>query len=568
LQYFIVGALQGVALWLLYEGVRRGDALPVSPRMLAALFYACIAGPLAWYLTLGAFTAERTRLMFVLLVAVLFAGLGAHAASVSGAAAPWLWPEGLAIPTAVLGFLVVSLACGWDVARRRFDYPRLFELAWRNAVLTMIAAALTGAFWIVLVAGAWLTESIGLHGLRKLYGEAAFAIPVTGAVLGVSFGLALARAHIVVGVRHLVLSLAIWFLPITLLFAVAWVIALPFAGVQPLFSTGNAAFYVLWFATLAIVFVNTAFQDGSQAPAYPRWLGRALAWAWLAMPLLALLAGWALWQRIAQHGWTPDRIWAAVVWLLITIYAIGYAASVFRRGAWMHTVAATNIVAALLQVVLILALISPLADVRWLTAASQTARLRSGAVPPSRFDWNLLLQDTGRYGREALQALAGSAGPDEHSKAIATQAADILRTGRAPSQLQDRDAALQALRERVAVRPRAAVPDPTLLEWLARPNAEWHERNCIARPDACALWITDLDGDKNDEAILLWDQRGGIQGTLYSRASGAWRKEGSFRDSSRSLAAWLAEIEAGRVSTAAPKWLDLMLGGDRIRIMP
>jgi len=568
--HLLLGALQGIALWLLYEAAERWGWLTAFPRALAALVCFSVVAPLAWYLTHGVFASERSRVAFAVLLGLLLAALGAHAAAVAGAERPLVDSVvfSFVIPAAVLAFLVMSLAGAWESSRRRFGYARLFELAWRNAVLAAVAAALTGGFWIVLAAGAWLMESIGLHGLRKLYAEPVFAIPVTAAALGLSFGLALARANILAGSRHVALSLAMWLLPVALGFAIAWVAALPFTGVQPLFSTGNAAFYLLWFGTLAIVFLNAAFQEGRDAPAYPRWLARLSTWAWLAMPVLAVLAGWALWERVAQHGWTPERIWAAVVWVVVTLCALGYAISAFRTGPWMHSVGATNIIAALLLVTVILALTSPAADVRRLAVSNQVARLRAGAVPLAQFDWDLLLKQTGRYGHDALQALARPGGADDATKAIATQAADVLRAGRSPSRMQDRAAALRTLRERVAVRPRGALPDAALLEWLARPNAEWHERNCISRPGACALWIVDLDNDRNDDALLLWDQRGSVQGALYSRASGNWRKEGTLRDSARPLSAWFDEIDAGRVSTDAPKWPDVILGGQRIRIGP
>ncbi|WP_169788086.1 DUF4153 domain-containing protein [Caldimonas brevitalea] len=121
-----------------------------------------------------------------------------------------------------------------------------------------------------------------------------------------------------------------------LLWAAAWLVALAFTGVEPLFATRHAAFYLFWFAALTITFVNAAFRDGRETRSFPDWMAQSLSLAWLAMPALALLGDWGLGQRVPQHGWTEDRLWGAVVGLLVTLYAFGYAASVLmRRRGWM-----------------------------------------------------------------------------------------------------------------------------------------------------------------------------------------------------------------------------------------
>jgi hypothetical protein len=369
-------------------------------------------------------------------------------------------------------------------------------------------------------------------------------------------------------VRQLGLSLAIWFLPLALLFALAWIAALPFTGVQPLFDTRNAAFYLLWFATLAIVFLNAAFQGGQRAPAYPGWLATSMQWAWLTMPVLAVLAGWALLQRIVQHGWTEDRIWAALVWLLVAVVVAGYAASVFRRRRWMSTLPTTNIAAALVLVAAVVALVSPIGDVQRLTVASQLARLRGGAVEPGAFDWNLLARGTGSYGLRALEKIAASAGEDERSKLLAKSASDALRVATVPGAqpLQDPGRALKALHENIAVRPREASVDERLLQWLARADADMEERNCIATPGSCALWLFDMNEDGEPEALLLWERRGSVQALLYAAGPQGWRREGSLYGPPRPLSAWLAEIDAGRAAPTARKWPDLTVHGERFTL--
>lgn len=563
-----MGALQGFALWMLYEAVQRSTWPATSPTVFGAGAYAAVVVPLAWYFSHDAFASERARVFFVAIVGLGFGALGAHAGASLRSGALSSWPPSYVVAASVLGFVVVSLAGAWDFRWRRFDYPRLFELTSRNAVLAAVAVALTGALWVVLFAGAWLMSSIGIKGVLELYREPEFSIPITAAALGLSFGLALARTQMLGVTRHLGLSLAIWFLPLALLFALAWIAALPFTGVQPLFDTRNAAFYLLWFATLAVVFLNAAFQGGQAAPAYPVWLATTLQWVWLTMPVLALLAGWALWQRIVQHGWSEDRIWAALVWLLVAVVVTGYAISVFRRRRWMSTLPTTNIAAALVLVAAVVALISPIADVQRLTVSSQLARLRGGAVEPGAFDWNLLARGTGSYGLEALKKIAASAGEDERSKLLAKRASDALRLATVPGArpLQDSERALKTLRENIAVRPPGASADERLLQWLARPDADAEERNCIATPASCVLWLFDMNDDGQPEALLLWERRGSVQALLYADGPQGWRREGSLYGPPRPLSVWLDDIDAGRAAPTARKWPDLTIHGERFTL--
>ena len=563
-----MGVLQGLALWVLYEAVQFEVWPATSPRVFGAAAYAAVVAPLAWYLAHDAFPSQRARVLFAIAMGAAFAGLGAHAGATVRSGALVSWPPSYVLAAVVLGFVAVSLCGAWDFRWRRFDYPRLFELTSRNAVLAVVAAGLTGALWIVLLAGAWLMSSIGIKGLLELYRNPDFWIPVTAAVLGLSFALALARAQMLGVTRQLGLSLAGWFLPLALLFALAWIAALPFTGVQPLFDTRNAAFYLLWFATLAIVFLNAAFQGGQRTAAYPGWLAMSIQWAWLTMPVLAVLAGWALWQRIVQHGWSEDRIWAALVWLLVAVVVTGYAASAFRRRRWMSALPRTNIAAALVLVVAVVALISPVADVQRLTVSSQLARLRGGAVEPGAFDWNLLARGTGSYGLKALAKIAASAAEDERSKVLAKHASDALRLATVPGArpLQDPGRALKTLRENIAVRPAGISVDDRLFQWLARADADSEERNCIATPESCALWLVDMNDDGQPEALLLWERRGSVQAMLYAQGPQGWRREASLHGPSLPLAVWLGRIDSGQTSPVPRKWPDLTVGSERFTV--
>lgn len=567
--YLLLGLAQGLALWALVETMKRSIWPATSTPLWSATLYAVVATPLSWYLLHEGIRDRRVRILWALALGCFCAGLGAHVGFTVGGKFFDQELGAYVLATGCVGFALIALIMGFDAVQKRWVYARLFAFAWRNALLIPLAGALTGVFWVLLWAGAWLMDSIGLKWLTQLLRELWFAIPITATVFGLAMGLALTYSDTLTVLRRFWLSLNTWFLPLTLAFAVLWVVALFFTGVEPLFKTRNAAFYLLWFGTLSIVFANAAFQDGAQAPAYPRWLRHALSWAWLALPVLAVLASWALGQRIAQHGWTPDRIWAAVVALWVSVHAWGYAFSIRWPAIWMRSIPAVNIAGALFKVIVVTALISPVADVRRLAVNDQMARWEAGEISSEDFDLEFLKREGGTYGDAALKTLAALEGKDDATQQLVKRADETLKgkgCGRGCWKAQNQIAAAAALRERVQLMPQGAVPEESLVAWLTRPEADWDERTCLTQAKACGLWLVDLDRDGQTEAVLLRESGSTTQATVYQRdASLSWSKRGTL-SLDKTVAQWAEAVNGNHIELAVPEWPDLMLDGVRLKI--
>lgn len=565
----LLGMLQGAALWALTEGLpRRYQALTPVP-LWTALLYAVLALPLAGYLSEQGFRSRRARVVVVAGLGLLFAALGAHIGA-TGSELHGLSHVGPAhlLPAGVLGFVLLALAAGFDTVRRRFDYPRLFELAWRNAVLVPVAAALTGLLWVLLGSGAALLHSIGIKAAARLFAQPAFIMVVSGGSFGLACGLVLQRTDVLLALRRFALSLTTWMLPLALLFAVIWVLALPFTGVQPLFATRSAAMYLCWFGVLCVTFVNAAWQDGREAPALLRPLVVVAPWCWLAVPVLAVLGDWALWLRIQQHGWTPDRVWGALVAGLVTLYALGYSASLLARRGWFGLLPATNIAAAILQSLALVALLSPLADVRWLSTESQVARLKSGQVDPEDFDWEFLMRKAGPYGEAAVQALAQANGGDDRQHRLAAAAAAALRDspGTQAAPPRDLERERRQLREQLAVLPQGESLDADFIEAMLADLADDQFRHCLRRAETCLAWRVDLNQDGRPEVVLLSEQHGQVQARIHHRGTAGWNVLDTLGGGPDTLAQWRERLAAGQVQVVAPQWQDVLIDGQRLRV--
>ncbi|WP_420223715.1 DUF4153 domain-containing protein [Pigmentiphaga litoralis] len=567
-----LGAAQGAGLWALIELADKSSASSYGP-LLVALMYATAVAPSAWHFSHDGFAQPRARIAFAVVMAMMFAALGAHAAPPAFQPVHDLFPVSFLFVSALLAFVLVALACGVDMGARRIVYERLFDIAWRNAMLVAVAMAITGLFWLLVWSAASLMESIGLTVVERVVSHQAFQLPVTGAVLGLSIGLGLTRPEMHAMLRRFWFALTVWMLPVALVFSAVWVVALLFTGVDPLFATRRAALYLLWFCALAVKFVNVAFRFDGDTPAYRPGLARALQWLWLTIPVFLALAGWALLERTQQHGLTTERVWGGLVWILLTMYGLGYAMSLPRPGLWMRTVPSTNIAVAIVGVVLAAALISPVADTRKLVTGDQIRRLQQGKVTPQDFDWQYLARRTGPYGRDALTRLAAQDAGDARQQEIRRLAASAL------TQYDDipktpphsADARADATRK-VPVKPDGQTLDDATVRWLADPASKDGDFDtiCLVEPHRCAIWMVDIDNDGERELVVMSDVHGSVQALLYVRSATGWQRQGRLGSYGEgpNLAAWLAAIDRGDVQRVPRRWPDIKIGDRTLEVYP
>lgn len=557
----LTGTVQGWVLWWLWRAFEHKVWPATEPMLLTGLLYAALAVPLVFYCTQNVDGLPRTaRRLAVALYALLYAALGAGtawAAGVTGVAIGVRFPDALAAQA--LGFVSLGLLCGFDFEARRWRYERLFHYAWRNGILLATAWAMVGIVWLVLYAGAGLMSLIGVKWVLELIRKPVFIFPVTGLVAAGAFALGLARASMTETIRRFTLSIAAWLLPLVLFFAVLWVLALPFTGLEPLFKTRSAAVMMLAFTALAVVFANCAYQDGEQTWPYPAWLSRATQAAWLALVGVVGVAWWALGLRVAQHGWSEDRLWAALVATLASVYAAGYALSWLRPARWMRAMAPTNIAAALLLCAGVLLYLAPPTHVRRLAVAAHLAHVqqKQGQQEP---DWDYLRWDSGRFGREALQAMASGQGVPA-GQPWAQQATRLLAQD---SRYDHRPQALmsaQQLQDKFKVYPQGRSLPPSFLRYAQGQQLPWELQRCYKAASSCPVWLGDLNGDGQDE-LLLFGQ--GWNGAVFVAAGDRWRQAGHFRATGVRDPLEPAQLEGAR--KIAPQWSDLQVQGQRLRV--
>lgn len=572
-----VGAMQGWTLW----GIWKARELNIWPHTDAiserSLLYFTLALPLAFYLTESIADLSRQRRRLILIcIAVFFPLLGAYSGwadnigidTLSKGSFPFARPSDL-MAAGVLGFVLIPLLVHFNIKSRSWSYHALFETAWRNIILCASAAFLTGLFWMVLFAGSLLLKLIGLNFIHELIQKAIFAIPVSGIVFATAYAMTLAKAEMVVTLRRFQLSLLAWLLPLLLMFVLTWVVAVPFTGVELLFKTHSAAFILLWCTSLCVSFVNAAYQDGMTVPPYGKMLSKLLAWGWLGLPGVVAVAGWAMWLRIAQHGWTEDRVWGVFVLLMAAIYVVGYAASAIRSPTWLGSIGKTNMWAAVALCSGLIALTTPLADARRIAVNSQMQRLTSQASGSEKFDFDYLRWQAGKYGHDALLTLAEGINHPERDILISKAKQTLAQKNR--YQADEGIAALSLADAKVRIRalPKNAQLSDKLVAAIQAETQDWSLQQCFKTQSQCAVWLVDLNADRALDAVVLVKREWGndtVARVLQNR-NGGYKKVGTmllpqavhFED-------LVAQIERGEFKTVTPRWNEIEFSGKRFQV--
>ncbi|RZJ44002.1 MAG: DUF4153 domain-containing protein [Brevundimonas sp.] len=575
-----VGLLQGLALWWLYASASSLGGLcsladeskcftPHGPATIPELF-----GPLAMILVMvpvlllaGAGRMRwRTLALWALGATAFLALLGWHGVASQSLVEygprtrpPFLpWPMPLFAAAAL--FIGHHLILPADLERRWIAaFPTYFDTAWKAGVQLALSIGFTGAFWILLFLGAALFKVIGIRALGDLVEQEWFSIPVTTLMFAVAVHLTDVRDGLIRGVRSVALMLLSWLLLLMTVLAAGFLAALPFTGLSGLWDTGSATALVLSAAAALIILINTAYQDGRDDNLPPVILRVAVRVAAVLLTPLVILACWGLALRIGQHGLTPDRIIAVACALIGAAYAVGYGVAAlrpfWRKGAgWMQPLERTNVITAVLEVAVILALFSPLADPARLSVADQVARLERGAVKPDQFDYRFLRFESGKVGEAALARLTRSSDPLVARSARNTKAID--------ARWDDAEVGAPDFTPIYEVVPAGA----RLPDGFANALPPTDERVQVCRTaGSCVASPVDLNGDGRPEVLVA--NSGAIQLWTFRDARwtivGGWTPDGCVPNGPDRRGDPRVALREGKVRPLAPEWPDLEIAGRR-----
>lgn len=564
----IIGLLQGAALYALLRVALAKVWPATAPELYAALLVTAVFTPLV---ASSALTRLRPvpLLVWILAVAAICAALGWYDLYrdpfvTPGHAPPRVTPAQAFVGLPLVLFIAQSLLIAAAHDRRAIaKYHTYFEVSWGLGLQIALAVLFAGTFWGVLWLGANLFRLINVEAFARVIRQEWFWIPATTVAISVALHVTDIRAGLVRGLRTVVCNLLGWLLPLAAAIVVAFVVALLFTGLEPLWGTKRAATILLIAAAMLVILINTALQDGARLSAteagatMPAALRLSIVAASLVMLPVVALAGYAIALRVGQYGWSNVRIVGAAGAAVAACYAVGYAIAVVRRRTSTGVLAATNIATSLIVIAVALALLSPLADPARLSVADQVARLKDGRTSADRFSFDYLRFDTGRYGVEALQRLA----KDDTAPAVRAKAVAALDR---QSRWDPKPEGERVGPIRVVQPPGGEMPGDFLSKNWDEEPASYLLPLCLkSSTSSCDAILADLDGDGADEIIL--DAHAG-EATVFRRTEGQW---GYFGTLAGFNCKGVGEaLRAGQFSLAPSLLKDIEVAGARLRVAP
>lgn len=317
-----------------------------------------------------------------------------------------------ALLTAASAFILTAF---WQVWLRQPSdwYPALFSNAWQNGLTLLLMLVFVGIGWALISLCISLFRLLSIEFFADFFRAEPVRYATTGLLVG--FGILIGRNQPkpIQMTRRIVFAVFTWLLPVLSVIVLLFVLALPF-GFSELWSGERTSFSVAFLLSFLIgtflLFFNAVYQTGEEPLPYPRWLRWLVRIATLVLPLLAAIALAAMVTRITEYGWTPPRYWALVLVLVLSIHAIGYAASAIRQyGDHWRLIPRVNIGMAAILVTVVALSHLPGINPYVLSANSQAKRLASDLDNMPSADLTWLRFEVGKPGIRALQELAALA---------------------------------------------------------------------------------------------------------------------------------------------------------------
>ncbi|KDB05610.1 hypothetical protein U879_00525 [Defluviimonas sp. 20V17] len=575
----LAGALCGVSAWLLFDVYAQGQLAP-RLHLFLALFFGVFFG--AFLISVGPLRLARAALSSLALAAVV-------ASLVWWASFRFADPRDLfastetllavvLLSTLPLPFLIAAglPGAGWH------DYPALFTQSWSIVVRYASAWLFVAVVWAVLFLSDQLFLLVGITLLSHLISTDWLAYVLTGLSLGIGLSVVDELSDYVS--PFLILRLLRVIMPVVTLVVAVFLAALPFQGLSNLFGQISVAGTLLAMAVAAATLVTAALDRDDDEAVRSKPMQFSIQLLALMLPALALLGGWAIWLRVAEHGLTPPRIGGLTGAGLLLLYGLSYAVSVLRRGRWGARIRRDNRVLALVVIAVAGLWLTPLFNADAITAANRVARYQRAATPPGAVDLYYLKTRLGHAGTEALATLRAIAARPEQ-KALAERFADLdagrLGPGaKVPADIADLRARLT---RDLAVRPKGEGANlkaqilSTRSVWQLKLWAEACTRTLPSGQPGCVLLVGDfLPDSPGQEALLLTRDNAGrlrIDGFAHRSEGGALMRVNGARQllpgaKAPSSVAVIEAVLAGKTSLSPARVQALDIGGLQLMVQP
>ncbi|NKD26102.1 DUF4153 domain-containing protein [Citrobacter freundii] len=457
--------------------------------------------------------------------------------------------------------LMAMLALPWiqyslHVSREQARYPHFYRQLWLNALTLLIVFVANGLFWLVLLLWSEMFKLVGIPFFSTLFFDTDwFGYMAFGLITALAVVLARTQSRLVTAVQKLLTFIATGLLPLVALLALMFILTLPFTGLEAISQRVSAAGLMSTLTLLLLLLMAIVREPQKEALPYPGALRYLIKCSLIVAPIYMLIAGWSLWVRIQQYGWTPERLYGVLVVVVLLVWSFGYLASILRRGRNPLELQGPVILGvSLLALGLLVLLSSPVIDAWRISVNSHMGLYHSGKIKPDQVSL-YMLDHSGKPGRAALEALQKDVAFNQDSKRR-RDLNSLLQGRRDPV----KELSATQLVSKVVMAPGSQKPDDAF--WAFVKTQGYRITSC-AEQNACVLVSQDLNADGHPEQVLYAFGDGeslvfGMQKNKWDLLAVATLPEGFTKDK-------LLQAVANQQLGSAPRiWRDITIDGKRL----
>ena len=457
--------------------------------------------------------------------------------------------------------LMAMLALPWiqyslHVSREQARYPHFYRQLWLNALTLLIVFVANGLFWLVLLLWSEMFKLVGIPFFSTLFFDTDwFGYVAFGLITALAVVLARTQSRLVTAVQKLLTFIATGLLPLVALLALMFILTLPFTGLEAISQRVSAAGLMSTLTLLLLLLMAIVREPQKEALPYPGALRYLIKCSLIVAPIYMLIAGWSLWVRIQQYGWTPERLYGVLVVVVLLVWSFGYLASILRRGRNPLELQGPAILGvSLLALGLLILLSSPVIDAWRISVNSHMGLYHSGKIKPDQVSL-YMLDHSGKPGRAALEALQKDVAFNQDSKRR-RDLNSLLQGSRDPV----KELTATQLVSKVVIAPGSQKPDDAF--WAFVKTQGYRITSCTEQ-NACVLVSQDLNADGHPEQVLYAFGDGeslvfGMQKNKWDLLAVARLPEGFTKDK-------LLQAVANQQLGSAPRiWRDITIDGKRL----
>lgn len=429
---------------------------------------------------------------------------------------------------------------------------------WHNALTFLLVFVSNGLFWLVLFLWTELFKLIGISFFDRLFFNSDWFISVAIGVVSASAAvLARMQVRLILALQNLLTLIATGLLPLMAALALLFIGILPFVGLEAVSARISAAGLLTTLALLLLLLVTVVWHPQRQKLPYFSPLRGMIHLAVIIAPAYPVLAGWALWLRIAQYGWSPERLYGVLITIVALVWTVGFCLSVlFYRRDPQRLQAHITPTTGLLALIFLVLVHTPVLDPWRISVESHMARYQDGRINADQVSL-YMLSNTGRKGREAMQMLQND--PQFNSNPKRQREINGLLSGNA-GEAGKMTAAM--LEKQIQLAPGMARPDKAL--WQAMLSNQYRFESCDSAQSNCLLMPLDLNSDGKPEAVLFQFTDRTI--VAYTKTNTGWRIAGDAWKMPEALTREELDraLRQRKVKSVVKPWADIEIFGERV----